>query len=164
MKMQAKIIASLLCLSALPLASAGEFTSTARVVSVTPRVEQFNQPRQECHTVYRTAAPQRSATGAIIGGIAGGILGHQVGGGSGRAVATGAGAIVGAIVGDRLGNTNTASGGQYQTQECRMIDSWQNRTTGYSVTYKYSGRTFTTVMPYAPGRRMQVNVSVRPVN
>lgn len=163
MKMQTKILSALLCLSALPLASAGDYTSTARVIEAIPRVEEINRPREECYNVYREAPQQqRSATGAIIGGIAGGLLGHTVGKGGGRAVATGAGVITGAVVGDRLGNQNVSSGGEYQTRECRMVDSWERRTTGYNVTYEYAGRRFTTVMPERPGRSIPVSVSVTP--
>ena len=162
MKMQTKVIASLLCLSVLPLANAGDYTSTAKVIDVVPRVEEVNRPREECRDVYREAPQRRSAAGAIIGGIAGGILGHQVGKGSGRAVATGVGAVTGAVVGDRLDNRDAGSGGQYQSRECRVVDNWERRTTGYAVTYEYAGRTFTSVMPYKPGRTIRVNVSVTP--
>ncbi len=163
MKRPTKILTALLCLSALSLANAGDYISTAKVIDVVPRVEEVNRPSEECQSVYREAPSQRSATGAIIGGIAGGILGHQVGRGSGRALATGAGAITGAIVGDRLGNQSAGSDGQYQSRECRLVDNWERRTTGYAVTYEYAGRTFTTVMPYKPGRSIRVNVSVTPV-
>ena len=95
MKLQTGIVASLLCLSVLPLAHADDFEDNARVISVRPHLEQVNQPREECRTVFVPAPQERSAAGAIIGGIAGGILGNQVGRGSGRAVATGVGACGG---------------------------------------------------------------------
>ncbi|MBS1169326.1 MAG: hypothetical protein H6R01_244 [Burkholderiaceae bacterium] len=163
MKMQTKIIASLLCLSALPLANAQEFEDNARVLRVVPRTEQVNQPRQECRTVYVPVQQERSAAGAIIGGIAGGILGNQVGRGTGRAVATGVGAVAGAMVGDNLDNRDRPPAGQVAQQECRMVDSWQARATGYEVTYSYGGRSFTTVLPFDPGRHVRVRVSVLPV-
>ncbi|MEA5097122.1 MAG: glycine zipper 2TM domain-containing protein [Burkholderiaceae bacterium] len=163
MKMQTKIIASLLCLSALPLANAQEFEDTARVTSVRPHFEQVNQPRQECRTVYVPVQQERSAAGAIIGGIAGGILGNQVGRGSGRAVATGVGAVAGAVVGDNLDNRDRPPAGQVAQQECRTVDGFQQQTTGYEVTYVYGKRTFSTVLPYDPGKRVRVRVSVVPL-
>ncbi len=163
MKMQTRIIASLLCLGVLPLANAQEFEDTARVTSVRPQVEQVNQPRQECRTVYVPAPQQRSAAGAIIGGLAGGILGNQIGHGGGRAVATGVGAVTGAMVGDNLDNRDRPPAGQVAQQECRTVDSWQARATGYEVNYTYGGRSFSTVLPYDPGRTVRVRVSVAPL-
>lgn len=164
MNMPTKIIAAMLCLGALPLAQASEYEDVARVVSARPHVEQFNQPREECRTVYAPAPQERSPAGAIIGGIAGGILGNQVGRGSGRAVATGVGAVTGAIVGDNLDNRDRPPAGHVARQECRMVDGWQTRTTGYDVTYTYAGRTYSTVLPYDPGRNLRVRVSVLPAN
>lgn len=164
MNMQAKVIVSVFCFSAISVSSAADFDDYARVVSVAPQVEQFNLPQQECKTEYVTTQSQaRGAGGSIIGGIAGGLLGNQVGGGSGRTAATAAGAIVGAIVGDRMENRD----GEVVAQErpvrhCRMVDHWQTRTNGYAVTYEYHGHTYTSVMPYDPGERVRLNVSVTP--
>ncbi|MEC4719612.1 glycine zipper 2TM domain-containing protein [Noviherbaspirillum sp. CPCC 100848] len=144
---------------------AADFDDFARVVSVAPQLEQVNYPQQECWTEYVQAQrqAQRGVGGSIVGGLAGGILGNQVGGGSGRTVATAAGAIAGAIVGDRLEN-NQAGGvvEQQPVRQCRTIDNWQTRTSGYAVTYEYHGHTYTSVMPYDPGARMRVRVSVTP--
>jgi uncharacterized protein YcfJ len=163
-----------LCLSA-TLAQAAEFDEYARVINVTPKLEQVNVPRQECRTEYE--APQRqpqrdqerSAGGAIIGGLAGGLLGRQVGGGNGKIAAAAVGAITGAIIGDRVDNENNGnnnnSQGQYesrQVRQCRNIDNWETRTTGYAVTYEYNNRTYTSVMPYDPGSRIKLHVTLTP--
>jgi uncharacterized protein YcfJ len=100
--------------------------------------------------------------GSIIGGIAGGILGNQVGGGNGRTAATAAGAIVGAITGDRMENNNNNVVTQQPVQHCRTVDNWQTRTNGYAVTYEYQGRTYTSIMPYDPGGRVRLRVSIAP--
>lgn len=171
MNIQAKIVASLCCLAVMPLAQAVHFEDTARVISVTPQVEQINQPRQECHTAYapvqQQAQPQqKNYAGAIIGGIAGGLLGNQVGKGTGRTVATAGGAVAGALVGDHLANDNTTPAPTYAqqpVQSCRMVDYWESRTNGYAVTYKYRGQTYTSVLPYQPGQTIRVRVSVTPV-
>lgn len=146
------------------LACAVEFEDYARVVSVTPRVEHVNYPQQECYTEYvqTQRQQQRGVGGSILGGVAGGILGNQVGGGSGRTVATAAGAIAGAIVGDRMENNNAGVVEQQPVRQCRTVDNWQARTTGYSVTYEYRGHTYTSVVPYDPGQRLPVRVSVSP--
>jgi len=148
----------------LSTAFAAEFEDFARVVRVAPQVEQVNYPQQECRTEYvPVQRQQRGMGGSIVGGLAGGIIGNQVGGGSGRTVATAAGAIAGAIVGDRLENNDSGVVTEHQpVRQCRTVDNWQSRTNGYAVTYEYQGRTYSTVMPYDPGERMRVRVSVMP--
>lgn len=173
MNMQTKLILSALGVCALPLVQAQpvEFEDFGRVVRVQPRVEQIRQPREECKTEYVQVPvqqqQQRSAGGAIVGGIAGAILGNQVGGGSGRAAATAAGAIAGAVVGDRVDNNgrqlNQPSYVQEQAvRQCRMVDAYESRTTGYDVTYDYRGRSYTSLMDRDPGQRVRLRVSVEP--
>ena len=161
MNVQLKLILSFLALGAATAAGAADFEDYGRVLSVTPQVEQVNQPRQECRTEYIQAPQSRGTGGAIIGGLAGGLLGNQVGGGNGRTAATAVGAITGAIVGDRMEN-NGNGGGEQQVRQCRTIDHWQSRTSGYAVTYEYRGRNYTSVMPYDPGDRIKLHVSITP--
>lgn len=164
MKVQIKALVSALCLGSLSVAGAADFDDYARVLRVSPQYEQVNQPVQECRTEYvqTTQQQSRGIGGSIIGGIAGGILGNQVGGGTGRTVATAAGAITGAIVGDRMENSNNTVVTEQPVQRCRSVDNWQTRTNGYAVTYEYNGHTYTNVMPYDPGERLRVRVSVAP--
>jgi uncharacterized protein YcfJ len=172
MNMQAKLMITALGLSALPLVQAAEFEDFGRVLRVQPRVEQIRQPRQECRTEYVQAPvqyqeQQRSAGGSIIGGIAGALIGNQVGGGTGRVAATAAGAIAGAVVGDRVDNNGRAVNQPPQMQEqavrqCRTVESYETRTTGYDVTYDYRGRSYTSLMSRDPGQRVRLRVSVEP--
>jgi uncharacterized protein YcfJ len=167
MKLHTKLIASALCLGALPLAHATEFEEFGRVVRVTPQVEQVNRPRQECRNeVVQVQQPQqRGMGGSIVGGLAGALLGSQVGGGSGRTVATAAGAIAGAVTGDRMENDGN-NGGVVQQQtvrQCRTVDHWVSQNNGYEVTYDYRGRNYTTTMSYDPGERVRLRVSVEPM-
>ena len=181
MNMQVKLITSLFTLMAASASCsvfAADYDDFAKVTNVTPQVEQINRPRQDCHTemvqVNRqvqtpTQRTERSNGGAVIGGIAGAILGNQVGRGNGRTAATAAGAVIGAISGDRIDNgsgsgqvvTETVTSEQ-PVQRCRTVDHWESRTTGYSVSYDYKGRSYTSILPYDPGTRLKVNVSVTP--
>lgn len=144
-------------------AQAADFDDSARVIAVTPQVEQFNHPRQECQTSYiqEQRQPSRNVGGSILGGLAGGLLGSQVGGGNGRTVAAAAGAITGAIVGDRMENRDGYVV-ERPVQQCRQVDHWESRNNGYAVTYEYHGRNYTTVMPYDPGERVRLHVSLSP--
>ncbi|MES2125793.1 MAG: hypothetical protein V4463_00855, partial [Pseudomonadota bacterium] len=91
---------------------------------------------------------------------------NQVGGGSGRAAATAAGAIAGAIVGDRAENSGrpapTTEVREQAVRQCRTVDAWESRTTGYEVTYDYRGHNYTAIMPNDPGQRVRLRVSVEP--
>lgn len=145
----------------------------ARVTNVQPEYERVRVSREECrpgHAYYEERQPgyvgDRPLGGAIIGGIAGGIIGNQVGKGSGRHVATAAGAVVGAIVGDRVQNRGAYDGYPVArgrpVEHCRVVDDWEERLSGYRVTYEYNGRRYTRFMTQDPGRRVRVNVSVSP--
>jgi uncharacterized protein YcfJ len=158
----------LMASSQMALADA-QFIDRARVLSVSPQVQQINQPRQECHTGYVRETvyeqPARSNTGAIIGGVAGGLLGSTIGKGGGRVAAAAVGAGVGAIVGDRVGNQNVYSRERVVTrpvEQCVVVDQWQTVTTGYVVNYEYQGRQYSTLMDRDPGPVMDVSVQMRP--
>ncbi|HYD60875.1 MAG TPA: glycine zipper 2TM domain-containing protein [Noviherbaspirillum sp.] len=150
------IIAATIAFLAAASACAGDFEEYGRVVRVTERTETVNLPRQECRveTVYveRQNAPEG------VGAIMGGIIGNQIGGGNGRVVAT----AVGAVIGDRIERNSGSSVTVRDVNRCYMVDNWQTRTTGYSVTYEYQGRTFTAILPYAPGDRIKLRVAVYP--
>jgi hypothetical protein len=68
---------------ALAASGAHAYDALANVVAVSPVTETVNRPTQQCWTetqqIIQTAPPQRSAAGAIIGGIAGGLLGSTIG-------------------------------------------------------------------------------------
>ena len=144
------------------VAHAADFDDTARVINVTPQIEQVNHPQQECYTNYVQEQRQsRGYGGSVLGGLAGGLLGNQVGRGNGRTVATAAGAITGAIVGDRLEN-NQPTTVERPVRDCHRVDHWESRNHGYAVTYEYQGRRYNTVMPYDPGDRLRLHVSLSP--
>jgi uncharacterized protein YcfJ len=109
-------------------------------------------------------APRRgdSLMGPLIGGVAGGLLGAQVGKGNGRIASSAAGAAVGAIVGDRLSHRGGDEYYEREVRRCRQVDHWESRITGYRVAYEYQGRTYGAILPYDPGPRLAVSVSVQP--
>ncbi len=147
------------------------YEDRARVISVTPQFERVNTPRQECRTEYVREsyyeAPQRSNTGAIIGGISGGLIGSRFGGGSGRIATAALGAGLGAIVGDRYDNNGRDNRGRERVEtrpveRCVTVDNWNQVPVGYLVNYEYNGRQYTTVTNQDPGRFIPVQVQVRP--
>lgn len=155
----------LACSTTLPaFAQEPAFRDYADVVSVRERVEQVNRPTERCWTesVESAGEPrERSLVGPAIGAIAGGIVGHQVGRGFGRDVATGVGVLAGAVVGDNLSRGSDRGGDP--VRKCQRQDNWVRVVNGYDVTYRYGGRTFTTVTSQEPGRVLEVEVGVTPV-
>lgn len=155
------------------LQNSNSFQDWARVTNVRPAYQRVNVPQQQCtnEVVYDQQdsyrSDNRSLGGVVIGGLAGGLLGNQVGGGSGKTAATAAGAVVGAIVGDRISNNGYRGGQQVargrEVQRCYTVDQWEDRLSGYDVTYEYNGRRYTQLMQQHPGNRVRVNVSVSPV-
>ncbi len=153
---------------ALPAAADDVYYDTAQVLSVTPRTETINSPRQECRTEYERSSSynsgERDVGGAIIGGIAGGLLGSQVGKGKGRVASAAIGAATGALVGDRIDNSNNGYN-SYSTrpiERCASVDNWQTVTRGYQVTYRYNGRDYTTIMPNDPGNVVRLRIALTP--
>jgi uncharacterized protein YcfJ len=152
------------------LAGGGSFQDYARVTDVEPEYERVNTPRKECYSEYvpetRYQRGSRSLVGPLIGGVAGGLLGAQVGKGNGKVAAAAVGAGVGVLVGDRLSSrgTDVVEHGERQVRRCRMADNWETRIVAYRVTYEYQGRSYTTVLPYDPGRRLAVQVHVAPLD
>jgi len=163
------VAASVGLLFGAPMAHAdAAFYDQARVRDVSPEYEKINVPRTECRSEYIPNSYRRhdsgNLLGPVIGGVAGGLLGAQVGRGNGRTAAAAAGAAIGALTGDRLSRRDDDYGyGEREVRRCRDVDQWESRIVGYRVAYEYHGRNYTTVLPYDPGNRLRVRVSVDPV-
>lgn len=152
------------------------FDDYARVVEVAPltRTVVVSTPRRECwEEETRRPVVQveggDSAGGMIIGGIVGGVIGNRIGRGhSGRDAATLAGTLIGASIGHDVARKSarvTETEQVNYVRRCRVAHErhTEERVDGYEVTYRYGGETFTTRLPYDPGKRLRVRVSVAPV-
>ncbi len=145
-----------------------------RVTHVEPiyRVVRVPVSHEECGyeevTRYRHSGAEasRSYTPLILGGILGGVVGNRLGKGHGRDALTVAGTVLGASVGHDVSRNNSHAAEPYRTTEhrCNTVTHYEEREEmdGYRVTYRYNGRRYTTIMPYDPGRRVRLDVDVRP--
>ena len=151
----------------------------ARVTHVEPRMRQVrvSVPRRECYEVsdddpgYSQAADRPAAGGMILGGLIGAVIGHQIGHGRERAVGTVAGAVIGSAIGHDAA-TQRREEGPYgyslpraqsgERCETRYSEQIEQRIDGYRVSYRYNDRSYQTVLPYDPGERLRVRVTVRP--
>lgn len=142
------------------LASGSSFAQqeTARVVSVTPNLQQVTVARQVCGNETIAAAPsQKSGAGAIMGGIAGGAIGNSVGQGSGRAAATMIGLVGGAILGDKIEGSSDQPA--KIVQRCSTQNVLENRIANYTVVYEFGGKQYTVQMPYDPGASIKLQLT-----
>ncbi len=100
----------------------------------------------------------RAAGGTVIGAIVGAALGNQVGDGSGRTLATVAGAVAGGAIGNSLARE------RQQPDGCEWVDveRAQSQVVGYDVEYMYKGEKYLSRLPYDPGNRLRIRVSVTP--
>jgi uncharacterized protein YcfJ len=151
----------------------------ARVVDVDPIIRRVRvrAPQRECWEETRAipSGPSRTEVRAtLVGGLIGAAAGHHaaaIHNVRDPAVIVG-GSLIGAAIGNSIGAHKAERRGDYRdpvyqtVQRCEVThrSAWEERIDGYLVTYVYQGRHYTTQMPYDPGRRIRVDVNVRPVH
>jgi uncharacterized protein YcfJ len=100
--------------------------------------------------------------GAVVGAVIGGLVGNQAASNQNRTAATLAGAAIGGLIGQSVDRNN---GGNYDRQYVQCRSDWsqyRDRDVDYRVTYRYQDRYYTTIMPYHPGKKVQIRLDVRP--
>lgn len=142
----------------------------ARVVDARPIYQRVavRVPAESCHyeTVsYRSGSD--SYTGTVVGGLLGAAIGHELGHSKrNKDVAAVAGGLLGASIGRDVSNRRNPGRTEYRDQQVCQT-SYQTQYTrelvGYDVTYKYQGRLYQTRTHDHPGKRIPVDVQVRPV-
>ena len=155
--------ASMLALCAVGAVQAVWADEIGRVVSATPITQPVNVQKRVCVPQQVVVPQQKSGAGALMGAIAGGVIGNQVGKGSGNALATGIGLLGGAVLGDKIEGAPTPE--TRTVEQCSVENVVEYRTAGYTVTYEYAGKHYTTQMTNDPGPflRLQI-VPVGPAN
>ena len=160
------------------------FHDSATVMSVRPITERTPVNREECWSEQRRGYEERRVTrqdtgapigpATVLGAIAGGVLGHQVGGGHGKDAATAGGAVVGGLIGNQIDRDQGIVAPPSERMEverrpvtreverCRTVREVREVPVGYDVRYRYGNREFTTRLPYDPGNRLRIRVSVTP--
>jgi uncharacterized protein YcfJ len=151
----------------------------AQVLRVDPQFSEVtvSEPQRECgpETRYESYGgydddgydARRAATGTVVGGLIGAVIGHGISGGRDRSLGTVAGAVIGGAIGHDAGSR----GERYprpvravDVERCRVAyhERVERRVDGYRVRYRYNGRDYCTVLPYDPGERLRVRVTVSP--
>lgn len=122
------------------------------------------------------------ATGTVIGALIGGVIGHAFGHGDGNKAATAVGAVAGGVAGNRIAAAqDQATNNPMQQQadaerdavtaslrDCRDVRTIrphaqpERRIIGYDVEYRYKGEIYMARLPFDPGDRMRVKITVVP--
>lgn len=154
------------------LVSAESFTDWATVIRVEPveRTYTVRRPVEKCWMetvrVQRPGPSDGSITNELIGGILGGVVGNQFGDGGGKDAMTIAGAALGASIANDQEKLNRGQrGGEYKEEErCETIYETEEKRerSGYRVSYRYNGHTFSTKMKSRPADSIRVRVTVTP--
>ena len=142
-----------------------------KVLDVTPiyREVRVSTPRKECwDEPVRVTRRHRndSAAGTLAGALIGGVLGHQIGKGRGNKAATALGTVIGAQMGHDANRRHDSYDSYTRYKEvCEVTEqvNYQEVIEGYRVTYRYKGKRFHTRMPYDPGDKIKLKISVEPV-
>ncbi len=134
------------------------------VKTTTPVKECWQEPVTRSKTVRHGS---HSAGATLAGGLIGGIIGHQFGKGRGQKLSTAVGTLIGAQLGHDAVRDGHASQHTYTSYEsfCEVENqvSYEEILDGYKVTYRYNGKKYKVDMPYDPGKRIKLKVSVDPV-
>ena len=116
-------------------------------------------PEERCDEVeYRQSG--KTTGGTVIGAIVGAALGNQVGSGSGRKAATVAGAVAGGAIGHNIAKQREEA----EARGCQIVEveREERQVVGYDVEYMYKGEKYMSRLPYDPGNRLRIRVSVTP--
>ncbi len=121
------------------------------------------------------------AAGTVIGALIGGVIGHAFGRGDGNKAATAVGAVAGGVAGNRIAaaqdqktdarqqadaERDAVSASLRDCREARPIrgsSQPERRIVGYDVEYRYKGEIYMARLPFDPGDRMRVKITVVPV-
>src|SRR5690348_7517621 len=122
-------------------------------------------PQQQCYPETVTRQDDNHTGGTVLGAIVGGVLGNTVGKGDGRKAATVAGAVAGGAIGNRV---SAAHDRTYTTQQtvCHPVGNYapQQQIVAYDVEYRFRGDVYMSRVPYDPGERLRVRMTVAPAD
>jgi|TARA_B100000315_G_scaffold231632_1_gene243127 uncharacterized protein YcfJ len=126
----------------------------------------YSVPVETCTTEY-VSHHGRSHTAPIVGAIIGGAVGHAVGHHKrNKQIGTVVGALLGGTIGaDVARRHGSHRPGIHERQVCDVVDEYhtEDRLTGYDVTYRYAGWTYTARMDHKPGKYVPVHIRVTPL-
>ena len=146
-------------------AAAQDQTVYAPVLNRTPIMESIQKsiPKRVCYQEQVVTQETKSYTPSILGGIVGAAVGNEFGKGRGKDLATIAGGVLGASVGRDVQNKNAQSHSA-TVERCHEEREYvyEERLTGWRVTYEYNGVSYVTRTDRDPGETIKLNILIQP--
>ncbi len=141
------------------------------VTAVEPIVQTVTRkiPHESCwneRVRVERAAPNHSATPAILGAVIGGVIGGALGQNSRyQPVTAGAGAILGASIGTDISHSQNTRSNYVTEQRCEVDYELrdQENIVGYRVSYLYDDRIYQTETRQRPGSTIKLRVEISPL-
>lgn len=140
-------------------------TAVEPIVQTVTRKIPHTSCRDERIRVDR-AAPNHSATPAILGAVIGGVVGGALGQNSRyQPVAAGAGALLGASVGTDISHSQNTESYYVTEQRCEIEYELRDHenVVGYRVSYLYGDRIYQTRTRQHPGSTIKLRVDISPL-
>lgn len=145
---------------------------TKNIKVSTPVERCWNKQVRNEYPRHKKHSHKNEIFGALIGAAVGNQVGKRSSGRNGRDIATAVGAVVGGVIGNDIGKhkrqhrhqNNHSSYRTVKSCEVEQQVSYEEQVVAYNVRYKYRGQLYTTRMNQHPGNRIQVRVSVTPVD
>ncbi|NNF17121.1 MAG: glycine zipper 2TM domain-containing protein [Gammaproteobacteria bacterium] len=120
-------------------------------------------PKRVCYEEQVVTQESKSYTPSILGAIVGAAVGNEFGKGRGKDLATVAGGVLGASVGRDVQNKN-APAHTAIVEKCHdeVEYVYEERVTGWRITYEYNGQTYVTRTDRDPGESIRLHIHIVP--
>ena len=136
----------------------------ATVLNCTPVIGNVQErlPKRVFNQEQVASQESTSYTPSILGGIIGAAVGNEFGKGRGNDLATIAGGVLGASVGRDVQNSKSQN---HTTTVERCHDEieyvYEERVTGWRVTYEFNSETFITRTDRDPGETIRLTIQIQ---
>ncbi len=129
----------LLCLVFNSLISyAAEIYEESIVISSLPIYKATNKPYLICETYIEKNQNEKTATGALLGGLTGWLIGNSLGSGKGKLAMGIFGAGGGAIIGDKIEDKYLTE--YKKTENCSEINRNESAINGYLTKFRFKNK------------------------
>jgi uncharacterized protein YcfJ len=140
----------------------------AKVTDVRPayRYVERSVPTEHCWTEVVEYRRGPNAT-TLVGGIIGGAIGNEIGRGKRHQdLGTALGTVIGMAIAEDIQGNPSSRRHSRERERCEIRYDYERERVldGYHVEYRYRGHYYETFTRERPGRRIRVNVEVRPAH
>ena len=117
---------------------AAEIYEEGIVISSLPIYKATNKPYLICETYIEKNQNEKTATGALLGGLTGWLIGNSLGSGKGKLAMGIIGAGGGAIIGDKIEDKYLTE--YKKTEKCSEINRNESAINGYLTKFRFKNK------------------------